>query len=171
MVVRVSSRVSGVAVDVAALVLPRLLSTKRKIEFSRATWLHIEGLALMDLDFGTNDEVDLLLGAEVYATIVQDGLRRGAARDPLAQNTIFGWTLIGGNEAPEADVKVSSHQCAIDDELSGLVRQFWEQEEPPQLEKELTEEERQCEDLFARTHSRDASSRYTVRLPIKHCRH
>ncbi|XP_011688139.1 PREDICTED: uncharacterized protein LOC105450134 [Wasmannia auropunctata] len=50
--------------------------------------------------------------------------------------------------------------------LYALVRQFWEQEEIKPMVEQITPEERECEDLFVRSHSRSREGRYTVRLPV-----
>jgi len=47
-----------------------------------------------------------------------------------------------------------------------MVRRLWEQEELPRVLAPLTNEEQQCEDLFARTHQRDGKGRFVVRLPV-----
>ncbi|XP_071579555.1 uncharacterized protein [Temnothorax nylanderi] len=65
----------------------------------------------------------------------------------------------------EAAAPVISLQCRADEELSTLVRKFWEQEEPPSNATPLTEAERRCEEHFAQTHTRLPDGRFMVRLP------
>ncbi|XP_029673018.1 uncharacterized protein LOC115241410 [Formica exsecta] len=60
-----------------------------------------------------------------------------------------------------------TYQCHGDDELPGLVQRFWQQEDMSSAAPPLTTEEREAEDHFARTHSRDVNGRYVVRLPLK----
>ncbi|KMQ89241.1 hypothetical protein RF55_11150 [Lasius niger] len=59
------------------------------------TWSHIDGLELADLEFSSRDPIELLLGADAYASIVQPDLRRGGPLEPIAQRTQLGWILMG----------------------------------------------------------------------------
>ncbi|XP_071652996.1 uncharacterized protein [Temnothorax longispinosus] len=113
-----------------------------------------------------SDPVDLLLGADVVAEILQPGLLKGGAHEPVAQNTALGWIISGAAGAvanPEAAV---AHQCHVDAELSALVQGFWRQEELPVGPPALTREEQEAEDFFARTHSRTVEGRFVVRLLV-----
>ena len=80
------------------------------------SWSHLQGLPLADnFEFPPN-EVDILLGADVYPYILLDGLIKGAPGTPLAQHTIFGWTLTGpismGSQVT-TPVLLSSHVAVI----------------------------------------------------------
>ncbi|XP_011705857.1 PREDICTED: uncharacterized protein LOC105461065 [Wasmannia auropunctata] len=99
------------------------------------------------------------------AVIVEDGLRKGGPSAPIAQKTFLGWILSGVIGESGEHCTTSSFRCAVEDELTAMVRQFWEQEELPCPSVPLTEAERQCEDHFVRTHSRLPTGRYMVRLP------
>ncbi|XP_076396689.1 uncharacterized protein LOC143265914 [Megachile rotundata] len=58
--------------------------------------------------------------------------------------------------------------CSLmDPDLTETLTKFWKLEEVPSNSKQLTSEEQACEDHFRKTHSRDASGRYTVFLPFK----
>ncbi|KAL6421598.1 hypothetical protein ACFW04_014327 [Cataglyphis niger] len=109
---------------------------------SRKTWPHIDGIELADPDFFAADPLELLLGADVCAAILQPGLRRGGQRQP-------------------------SHQCCSDNDLHSLVQGFWRQEKVTVKDVPLTIEEQEAEDHFVRTHSRDVSGHFIVRLPLR----
>lgn len=55
----------------------------------------LEGLTLADPEPTAWDPIELLLGADIYGQILQDGLRKLAGTNLIAQNTIFGWILLG----------------------------------------------------------------------------
>lgn len=108
----------------------------------------------------------MLLGADVYSTIVEEGLRKGDAAAPIAQRTTLGWILygaIGGNGQRRVP---SSLQCCAHEDLVDVVRCFWEQEEPSTAPAPLSDSERQCEEHFVRTYARLPCGRYVVRLPV-----
>ena len=58
-------------------------------------WEHLSDLKLADPDFRTPARIDLLLGAEVFTSILRDGRRTGPGGTPSALNTCFGWVLFG----------------------------------------------------------------------------
>ncbi|XP_012524189.2 uncharacterized protein LOC105829693 [Monomorium pharaonis] len=88
---------------------------------------------------------------------------------PIAQLSIFGWLVMGPVNL--ASPTHSSAHVAVhrqEDALNELLMKFWVQEEVPSKEDcHLTPDEQRCEEHFKATHSRDASGRYVVRLPLK----
>lgn len=53
-------------------------------------------LTLADDNFHRPATVALILGADVYGDIIRDGMLPSAEGLPVAQHTVFGWTLSGG---------------------------------------------------------------------------
>src|SRR5580765_576615 len=74
---QVSALKGGSPMTVSALVFPRLTIYEGAIKADRRAWTHLSGLELADPDFLAADPVEILLGADVYATILQEGLRKG----------------------------------------------------------------------------------------------
>ncbi|XP_046602602.1 uncharacterized protein LOC107219039 [Neodiprion lecontei] len=149
-----------------ALILPKLTLYGNNVEASRREWSHIKGLDLADPDFEASDPIDVLLGADIYAQIMDTGLRKGGRNQPIVQKTIFGWILSGTTSASNASTNTTvSHHCSTKDSLSSMVRRFWEQEELPNAPPSLTSDERICEETYATGHSRAPEGRYIVRLP------
>ncbi|XP_026828139.1 uncharacterized protein LOC113562571 [Ooceraea biroi] len=159
-------RSGGPAMSVTALVFSRLSIYAGGVKTGTAAWQHIQDLELADPDFGMADPVDVLLGADVYAMILRPGLRTGGVREPVAQHTTLGWILSGAVGDTATPSHACTYQCRVEDELNQLVRQFWEQEEPP-CATTLSREDQECEEHFVRTYSRFANGRYMVRLPLR----
>ena len=68
-------------------------------------WDHLSDLELADPEFRTPARIDLLLGAEVFASILRDGRRTGPRGTPSAINTCLGWVLFGKiNDSDVVDV-------------------------------------------------------------------
>ncbi|KMQ84476.1 hypothetical protein RF55_17678 [Lasius niger] len=80
----------GSPMTVSALILPQLTLYSGKFRTTRRAWAHLDGLELADPEFLAADPVDLLLGADVCADILQEGLRRGGPQEPVAQQTTLG---------------------------------------------------------------------------------
>ncbi|KMQ90768.1 hypothetical protein RF55_9440 [Lasius niger] len=138
----------------------------QKLKANRRAWTHLSGLELADLDFLAADPVEILLGADVYATILQEGLRKGGPQEPVAQQTTLGWILSGAVNSTNNPRRTLAHLYCAEDDLTAIVRRFWQQEELLVAAAPLTPEDQKCEDFFLQTHSRTADGRYVVRLPV-----
>ena len=58
-------------------------------------WDHLSDLKLADSDFRTRARIDLLLGPEVFTSILRDGWQTGSRGTPFVFNNCFGWVLFG----------------------------------------------------------------------------
>ncbi|XP_029679915.1 uncharacterized protein LOC115245646 [Formica exsecta] len=135
--------------------------------------------AVGDADPTSPDPINLIIAADLYNDIILDGVRKGGVGQPIAQNSILGWiisgpitssltndpslpTILSGNCALS---RVSTHHI-IGSPLEEEFRRFGEVEELPR-QTHLTSQDKQCEEHFRSTHSRDSDGRYIVRLPFK----
>lgn len=57
------------------------------------TYAYLNDLQLVDLDFGTPGQVEILLGNDVLPDILLNDRRRGPPGLPSALKTLFGWVL------------------------------------------------------------------------------
>ena len=69
-------------------------------------WDHLSNLKLADSNFRTPAHIDLLLGAEVFTSILCDGWRTGPQGTPTALNASFVWVLFG-----KIDGRIDVLQC------------------------------------------------------------
>lgn len=131
-------------------------------------WPYLTGLQLADPDFSRSKPIHIIVGSDSYGSVILPGLMRDDPSLPIAQQTVFGWTISGAILAEGAASTAQAHHCALDHELQELISRFWSQEEvPASMTSQLTEDEMECEGHFVTTHSRDASGRYIVRLLLK----
>lgn len=126
----------------------------------------VDGLDLADPEFFARNPVELLLGADACAGLVQPGLRRGRPGEPIAQQTQLGWIILDAVGVGHTS-SMSALQCSTADDLSAMVRRFWEQGELPRAPVPLSAKDLRCEVHFCRTHGRDSSGRYTMHLPTR----
>jgi len=88
--------------------------------------------------FGGPQQIDLLLGAEVFVNILHQALWKGPAISPAAIETEFGWVFDGNTVSSSDSPVVSPHAWSVysDD----LLHEFFEIEEsltdPPALTQE-----------------------------------
>ncbi|XP_072764025.1 uncharacterized protein [Anoplolepis gracilipes] len=88
-------RGEGPSLHASALIFPKLTIYESRIKADPSAWTHLKGLGLADSAYLDADPVDVLLGADVYAVIIQAGLKKGDSREPVAQKTFLGWILSG----------------------------------------------------------------------------
>ncbi|XP_071576350.1 uncharacterized protein [Temnothorax nylanderi] len=132
-------------------------------QVERGTWEHLERLKLADPLYHQPGPVDILLGAEGFASLLRDGRRVGRKGEPDAFNTVFGWILVGAvsEQAPQ-----STHSFVTLESLDASLSRFWQLDEIP-ASPPYSQEDRHCEELFARTTRRDpASGRLVVSYPF-----
>lgn len=127
------------------------------------TWPHIQRLQLADPDFNTPGDVDCILGADVYSSVLRQGARTGQPGEPVAQETIFGW-IITGPTSSNADTQthhIKTHFTCLRSDL----KKFWKVQELPS-EHILSKKDEECERHFVETHARDETGRFVLRLPL-----
>ncbi|XP_051159301.1 uncharacterized protein LOC127280387 [Leptopilina boulardi] len=160
---------SSKSISLHAYVLSKLSSTLPTTTLPSLKWSHLQNIPLADPDYTIPMKVDLIIGADVYAQIIQPDIIKGPSSTPMAQLTIFGWVILGPTDGNSIKEHLS-HHLIVDqqlDDLQDLLTKFWTQEEVPTKEKDqLTTQELECEEHFKATYSRDSKGKYIIRLPI-----
>ena len=83
-------------IKVSALVLPFITKYSPFYYELSSSWDYLRGLQLADSFEDPPSEIDILLGGDVLTDILEEeGLKKGPSGTPMAQKTIFGWTLSG----------------------------------------------------------------------------
>jgi len=166
---------SSQAISVSAYVMPQLTGSIPAKSIPDVSWPHIKGLSLADPSFAKPGRIDILLGANVYGSLLLGDIKRASGDGPIAQNTALGWIVSGpittGMMSTNPPAARALRCAAADLELQESLQRFWIQEEilsPSATQR--TPDERECEAHFMRTFSRDASGRYMVRLPFRTAR-
>lgn len=127
-------------------------------------WPHLTGLQLADPAYNKPGHIDLLLGVQEYAKIIQQDIVKGPAGTPCAQKTELGWILfghIGDSEQGAPSLLVMHHQIDLD----SMLRSMWELESDK--DRKFTQEERRCEEIYENTYKRNEEGRFIVNLPFK----
>ncbi|KAG5876297.1 hypothetical protein JTB14_028938 [Gonioctena quinquepunctata] len=129
-------------------------------------WSHIQSKNLADPNYYKPGNIDVLLGADIFAKILLNDSITGLTNTPIAISTVLGFILMGKIEAP-AYTYVLSLVCTQSEEssLEGAIKQFWEVESIPQFECPNPEHSA-CEKLFLDTYQ-GQSSKFTVTLPFR----
>ncbi|XP_076289815.1 uncharacterized protein LOC143213646 [Lasioglossum baleicum] len=128
---------------------------------------YIRGLDLADDTPFSQDPIEMIIGADVYGSLLLDGVRKGDSNQPVAQNTTLGWILSGPLPNPPLQPlrEVQIFHTITSNALDLALREFWEIEELP-AQTHLTPAETECENHFVATHTRTTTGQYCVRLPF-----
>lgn len=132
--------------------------------------LNWKKLALADPKFYQAGNIDLLVGADVVAEILQSGLLRIPDQNLIAQSSTLGWLLSGRvkltNPVPAVVTGTLVEEEKESDKICERLRAFWEIENVGQ-ENVMDPDDQLCEEHFQNTHYRDETGRFVVRLPFK----
>ena len=66
-------------------------------------WPHLKQLTLADPEYMKPKSIDCLLGADIYKSIMLEGMKVGPDDAPMAQNSRLGWILLGLTPSPDRD--------------------------------------------------------------------
>lgn len=147
-----------------AVVIPKICSDLPN--FTTKFSFH-DSLNLADPNFNKPGSVDILLGAEIFPSLLLDGRQEGGVGEPSALETVFGWVLMGRTHS--SCKVVNSLHVTLDSSLNATLKAFWELEELPILASEShSPDEILCEEIFKKDISRDCKTgRFSVSLPFK----
>jgi len=152
-----------------ALVTPKITINLPTNKIDISEWKHINNLPLADPTFYKPGKIDLLIGAEFFFRLLKTGQSCENKGWPTLQNTELGWIIAGGYELPlkrNTSENVTCLSTAVLSTLDAAVQNFWNIEEIPRA-THMTKEDLVCEEHFIKTHYREKSGRYVVRLPFK----
>ena len=135
-------------------------------------WAHLKDVRFPEM---TNTHIDMLIGvdhAELHCSLAEI---RGQQGEPIARLTKLGWTCVGvttpstlSNPKRAAFLAHSFVTCPskADIELSNLVQQFWEIDQPPQGVScsNITAQEEQAY-TTARATIKQTNGRYSIGIP------
>jgi hypothetical protein len=156
------------------LIVDKITSMLPTAPFDHTNWSHLQNLQLADPKYHIPQEVDMLLGADFFFTIVESGKINGPPNSPKAINSSFGW-LIGGGSADVPFVSPHVHATLInnlsatsdqEETLDTHLLRFWEIESTP-TERLQTQEEVAAESHFTSNYKRDKEGRIQVKIPFK----
>ena len=157
--------------NVTALVVPTIYHplTSQPINHSQECYDHLKGLELADTaDASDKLEVDVLIGSDLYWTLVTGRVIRGKS-GPIAIHTKVGWVLSGPINNHEVTVNltlISTYAlkidtCTLEPNLDDRLKQFWELESLG-----ITKNEASVYDKFVQQIRFDGQ-RYEISLPWK----
>lgn len=160
---------SSFKLEINAVIMKTISSDLPNKRFDISKWTYIKGLQLADPKFNEPGQIDILIGAEHYFSLLLDDKKiHGPEGHPIAMNTNFGWILSGSVVTPSLERLNRSQIFTVINEvnLDRSLKMFWEVEEVPQVNEIKSLEDEKCEKYFDETHYRDDEGRFVVKLPF-----
>ncbi|XP_066596268.1 uncharacterized protein [Prorops nasuta] len=152
----------GASLDVTAIILSKI-TPYLPPSYSPSSIPALNGIELADTFASTKVPIDVLLGADYLAEVVEGPYIRCPDHSVLAQQTIFGWIVAGVLSKASRSHSYTVHHCF---DFENTLRDFWELEEVPEV-KPMSTEDSLCEQHFVDTVSRTPSGRFVVALPFR----
>lgn len=145
---------------VSALVLPKLTTNISGPAINQSIINQLpRNVILADPSFNTPGQIDILLGADVFALILKDGIKKFNQNQLLMQNTEFGWIISGRILETTSTSQALTTFAQHDQQMKNI----WEIEDDPQNLEFNTGIDR----IHNKTTTRDENGRYTVCPPRK----
>ncbi|XP_026462660.1 uncharacterized protein LOC113365282, partial [Ctenocephalides felis] len=116
-------------------------------------------------NFNKPDEVELLIGVDIFFEILLNEKIMLGKDKPVLQNTVFGWAVagnFGNNSGPVDNLTASINHV----HLTNSIARFWEIDEVNDSYS-LSSDDEICERHFLENVSRDIDGSYVVALPLK----
>lgn len=171
-VISIKSRTENYSANIDCFVLPQITQKLPAIKFDTKMLNIPEGITLADPNFNIPNSVDMLLGADVFWTVL-GGERIPLGRNrPMLNNTRFGWLVSGSIPFRRVDTIQCPHNNTVhcnfinDIELQNKLDKFFELESIPSP-RSTTKQENDCELHFTSTTTRQNDGRFIVQIPLK----
>ncbi|XP_050317621.1 uncharacterized protein LOC126751417 [Bactrocera neohumeralis] len=146
---------SNEAYNVEALILPKLASAQPDKTFK---WdiEQFKNYTLADPNFNKLDRIDIVIGSDIYADILEEGIFK---KDRiLGQATKLGWILSGVLQQPRKNNTILAA-------VTTTLEKFWEIEDTTTPADTADDDE--CLRIFEKTTVRNGNNRFVVNLPFK----
>ncbi|XP_029175539.1 uncharacterized protein LOC114944006 [Nylanderia fulva] len=87
------------------------------------SWPHLQGLSLADPS--SRHQIHMLIGADVYGSLLMRDLRKGPPGTPTAQLTAFGWVISGPTGSKESALcEAAFLNCVLAEQVDSLLQRF-----------------------------------------------
>lgn len=149
------------------LVIKRITDNLPNFSFNKNDINIPNNINLADSDFNQSKPIDLLLGANIFYSLLCIGQIKLGDNLPLLQKTHLGW-VISGPLMLHTQPKNTICNLNVNENVQMQLEKFWKLEEcSPNINTKFSREELECEKQFAITTTRDPEGKFIVSLPIK----
>nr|CAI5838887.1 unnamed protein product [Callosobruchus analis] len=159
--IHIQSNVNHFSIDLSCLVIPRITDKLPIISFEASNLNIPSELKLADPQFNISADVDLLLGAEAFWSIMVPELKTNKSQTVWLQKTELGWLV--SNNTTISCLSLINRSSAKS--IENKIEKFWQLEEIPNERVIQSEVDRYCESFFEATTRQDAANKYEKSFP------
>lgn len=168
----IESRYTYETACLTSVVVSIIVDKQPSFTINVSNWNIPSRIKLADPLFFKSQQIDLLIGGDLFYESLCVGKIRLGPGLPILQKTKFGWIVAGGGIQLQKTNNclvgaVISEKLNNEFNLENLIRRFWEIENHVDVVSKTTKEEIECENHFTKNYSRLESGEYAVRLPFK----
>ncbi|GFX85170.1 DUF1758 domain-containing protein [Trichonephila clavipes] len=149
--------------QVKALLVSKVTSAMPNFPIKNHEWPHIKDLTLADPTFYIENEIDILLGADVFMTLISGTPIMGPKGTPSALPTKLGHLLSGTINTHNQNSSLICHTLL---NIDHSLKQFLELESVPK-DIPSKDQDELCESIFVNSHILNADGRYILKLPFR----
>ena len=157
----VQSRINNFATTMNFLVLKKVASDTPITPVPAHFWNVPASYQLADPHFSTPGRIDMIIGAGHFYSLLGPGRQKLPNNNQLVE-TVFGW-IMTGNIPSKNQNEVTCHVVTMHPTIEEQIERFWKIDELHNSSYSLNE--RECENHFKETVSRDHNGRYIVEMP------
>lgn len=162
---RIRSRIKPFTAHLDFMVLPKVINNFPLRYVDVSEWKIPEELVLADPAFSEPDSIDLLIGAEIFAELLEEGHFKLAPRLPMLLNTKLGWIVCGREEIHTNNTNSEVVACGLFEEgVKRAMDRLVSLEGVPE-DRVKTAEEEALEKWYIKSTCRASNGRYIVELP------
>lgn len=167
------SRINHFSTRLKCCVLPNITFCLPNTNIDSTSLQIPQNIELADPKYYVPSDIDILIGADVFWGLLQEGLMR-LPSGPYLQNTHLGWIISGTLHSNKYTENTNNNMicCSLSSsiDIDHQLKRFWELEEVDSTQSKnniFTLDEKVCEELFTSTTTRDADGRFAVRIPLR----
>lgn len=155
--------------NISCLVLKRITGNLPTFSLPSSTLNIPNNIQLADPNFHTPGEIDLLLGATVFWSILCAGQISLGSNHPVLRKTIFGWVLAGqfSMNVPDATLSLTTNVYhSVENPSIEDISKFWELEEANPCQRHPSGVDDIIETHYIQHTKRNNTGRFIVSIPF-----
>uniref|UniRef100_A0A1L8DIY5 Uncharacterized protein n=1 Tax=Nyssomyia neivai TaxID=330878 RepID=A0A1L8DIY5_9DIPT len=161
----ICSRITGDSFTLTCYIMPKLVGNIPSSPPDLSKICIPNDIQLADPSWAQPQPIDLLISGNLnWTSFLNNTINLGPGL-PILRENIFGYVVVGeyqGSATPHRSVGHVASEEALDQALE----RFWNVETVPE-DITITEEQKEAEEHFVRTHKRTDEGRFMVQLPFK----
>lgn len=164
----ISSLISTYKENINCFVVPTITQFLPTTQINYSLLNIPKNITLADPTFNIPAKVDMLLGADIFWSVLcSQNISLGKGK-PTLSKTKFGWLISGlvHNQTSSLTVHCNHITLRNDDQLNKQLTQFFEYENIP-THKQMSKEEQKCEQSFIENTKRESDGHFVVSIPLK----